>query len=41
MQKYQEIKQWKILFDEKHGNAQLHKNRIVKQTQEYSNYLQK
>jgi len=41
LQKYQKIKQRKILFDEKHANAQLHKNRIVKQIQEYSNYLKK
>jgi len=39
--KYQEIKLWKILFDEKHEKAQFHKNKIVKQIQEYSNYLQK
>jgi len=28
LQKYQEIKQRKILFDEKHANAQLHRNKL-------------
>jgi len=35
------MKQWKNLFDEKHANAQLYKNKIIKQIQDFSNYFVK
>jgi len=35
------MKQQKNLFDVKHANAQLHKNKIIKQIQNYSNYFLK